>query len=53
MGDFAQAVRRAAKKCGAKVTAYQLRHGCKMRIAREHGADAARAVLGQKSIEST
>ena len=37
----------------SRSTSYMVRHGRKMVIEREEGADAARAVLGQKSIQST
>jgi integrase len=36
-----------------KFRPYGLRHGRKMAIERAEGADAARAVLGQKSIQAT
>jgi integrase len=42
---------RAAKRI--KIIAYGGRHAAKDRITRELGADAARAVLGQRSIQTT
>jgi integrase len=51
--SYAQAVRRAARRAGVSLRPYQLRHAAKMRITRALGADAARAVLGQKSIQTT
>jgi integrase len=50
---YAQAVRRACERAGVKILPYGGRHAAKMRIEREAGVDAARAVLGQKSIQST
>ncbi len=50
---YAQAVRRAAAAAGVRLQPYGTRHGAKRRITREHGADAARAVLGQKHISTT
>lgn len=50
---YAQAVRRAAERAGVKLQPYCTRHGAKRRITRQFGADAARALLGQKSIETT
>ena len=49
----AHAVRRACARAGVAFHAYQLRHGRKMVVQRAAGSDAARAVLGQKSIDST
>ena len=51
--SYAQAVRRACERAGVKVVPYGGRHAAKMRIERAAGADAARAVLGQTSIQST
>jgi integrase len=51
--SYPQAVQRACKKAGVSFHPYMLRHGRKMVIEREAGSDAARAVLGQKSIDST
>lgn len=51
--SYAHAVARACKKAGVRFRPYGLRHGRKMAIERLEGADAARAVLGQKSIQST
>jgi integrase len=51
--SYAQAVRRACQRAGVKVIPYGGRHAAKMRIERVAGADAARAVLGQTSIQST
>jgi integrase len=50
---YAGAVRRACALAGISFHPYQLRHGRKMVVVREAGSDAARAVLGQKTIEST
>lgn len=51
--SYPQAVARACAKAGIKFSPYALRHGRKMHVARESGSDAARAVLGQKSIDAT
>jgi integrase len=51
--SYAHAVARACKKAGVKFRPYGLRHGRKMTIETAAGAEAARAVLGQKSIEAT
>lgn len=51
--SYAQAVARACTKAKVKFHPYMLRHGCKMRIQRSEGMDAARAVLGQRSIQAT
>lgn len=51
--SYAQAIRRACARAGVKLVAYQARHAAKARITREHGLDAARAVLGQKSLGTT
>jgi integrase len=52
--SYAQAVRRAAERAGLKgFHSYLCRHSMKQRITSEQGLDIARAVLGQKSIEST
>ncbi len=51
--SYAQAVARACAAAGVSFHPYQLRHGRKMVVVREAGSDAARAVLGQKTIEST
>ena len=50
---YAQAVTRACKKAGVSMRPYGLRHGRKMLLERELGSEAARVVLGQKSIQST
>jgi integrase len=50
---YPQAVRRACAKAGVDFHPYMLRHGRKMVVERAAGSDAARAVLGQKSIDST
>jgi integrase len=53
-GNFAKAVRKAAAKAGVKgVHAYLCRHSAKDRVTREQGLDAARAFLGQASLQST
>ncbi len=51
--SYAQAVDRACKKARIKFAPYALRHGRKMIIERADSAEAARVVLGQKTIEST
>lgn len=51
--SYSQAVRRASAAAGVKVLPYGGRHAAKMRVTREMGADAARAYLGQRSIQST
>lgn len=52
---YAQMVRRAAEKAGlpAGFSAYCARHGAKQRLTRSLGLDAARAVLGQRSLGTT
>jgi len=51
---YAQAARRAGQRAGVPgFHPYRLRHSAKRRITRELGLDAARAVLGQKSVETT
>jgi integrase len=51
--SYAQAVRRACQRARVKIIPYGGRHAAKMRIERAAGVDAARAVLGQSSIQST
>jgi integrase len=51
--SYPRAVARACKKAGIRFNPYALRHGRKMAIEREEGSDAARCILGQKSIQST
>lgn len=49
-----QAVRRACERAGVeRWHAYRLRHSAKRRFVRLVGLDAARALLGQKSLSST
>jgi integrase len=50
---YPQAVKRACIRAGVQFQPYALRHGRKMDLARTVGSDAARAVLGQKSIDAT
>ena len=51
---YPQAVRRAAERAEIKdFHPYRCRHSAKQRITRAAGLDAARAVLGQRSLEST
>jgi integrase len=50
---YPRAVARACRMAGVCFHPYMLRHGRKMEIEREEGSDAARCVLGQKSIQST
>jgi integrase len=49
---YAAAVARSAKAVGIRMRPYQARHAAKKRLTRELGLDAARAQLGQKSIET-
>ena len=51
--SYAQAVRRAARRAGVRLHPGQLRHSCKMRVAAASGSEAARCVLGHRSIETT
>jgi integrase len=51
--SYPQAVATACRKAGVKFHPYALRHGRKMDVARSHGLEAARLMLGQKSIEMT
>jgi integrase len=50
---YAQAVARACRRAGVKVTPYQGRHAMKKRAAKDFGLHGARQVLGQKSLGST
>lgn len=50
---YSRAVARYAESAGVQLHPYQLRHSCKQRVTRALGLDAARAVLGQKSILTT
>jgi hypothetical protein len=50
---YPRAVARACAKAGVRFHPYMLRHGRKMVIEREEGTEAARCVLGQKSIQAT
>lgn len=50
---FEASMRRAAAAAGLTwFSAYSCRHGARMRVSREAGDEAARAVLGQRSIET-
>jgi integrase len=51
--SYPRAVARACAKAGVTFHPYALRHGRKMSIERSEGTEAARCVLGQKSIVST
>jgi integrase len=51
--SYPRAVARACTRAGVRFHPYALRHGRKMVIEREEGAEAARCVLGQKTIQST
>lgn len=51
--SYAHAVARACAKAGIKFRPYGLRHGRKMDIESNASSEAARAVLGQKSIQAT
>lgn len=50
---YSQAVARACVKAGVKIVPYQCRHSAKKRITASHGLDAARALLGQRSLGTT
>lgn len=52
---FAASVQTARKRAGLPkgVSAYCFRHAVRMRIGRSHGDEAARAVLGQRCIDTT
>ncbi len=53
-GAYCLAIRRAAERAGLEgFTGYSCRHGAKTRIARAHGLEAARVVLGHRSLEMT
>jgi integrase len=51
--SYTQTVRKACLKAGVMFTPYCLRHGRKMEVEKAAGSDAARCLLGQKSIEAT
>jgi integrase len=51
--SYPRAVARACAKAGVRFHPYALRHGRKMDVERAEGAEAARCVLGQKTIQST
>ncbi len=51
--SYPRAVARACEKAGVSFHPYALRHGRKMDIEGTEGAEAARCVLGQKTIQST
>ena len=51
--SYPQAVRRACEAAGVSFRPYDLRHGRKMEVRRQLGDEAARSLLGQKSIQST
>jgi integrase len=51
--SYAHGVARACAAAGLKLHPYMLRHGCKMRIEREAGTEAARCVLGHKHVATT
>lgn len=51
--SYTQAVSRACVRAGVKIVPYGGRHAARMRIGRELGDEAARAFLGQKSINTT
>lgn len=50
---YAQAVRRACGLAGVAFTPYGLRHGRRMDVSRTVGDEAARMVLGHKSVNTT
>lgn len=49
--SYAAAVRRACGRAGVKVLPYGGRHATRMRVTRAAGLDAARAVLGQATVD--
>jgi integrase len=51
--SLCRVIRQAAKRAEVKLYLYQCRHAAKRRVTREMGLDAARAMLGQKSIATT
>lgn len=51
--SYAHAVALACGKAGVKFHPYALRHACKMRVEREAGTEAARCVLGHRSVATT
>jgi integrase len=51
--SYPRAVARACKKAGVSFHPYALRHGRKMEVERAEGSEAARCLLGQKSIQAT
>jgi integrase len=52
--SYARAVAIASQRAGVQgFHAYRLRHALKQRVARQFGLEAARAVLGQTSIQTT
>jgi integrase len=54
MFSYAQHIRRAARKANVQgFHGYLCRHAAKQRLTRQFGLDAARAVLGQKSLGTT
>jgi integrase len=50
---YGQSVARACKKAGLRFRPYGLRHGRKMEIEGAVSTEAARVILGQRSIQST
>jgi integrase len=52
-GSYPQAVQRACQAAGVDFHPYALRHGRKRDIERQFGSDAARQLLGQRSLRST
>lgn len=53
VNGFAHAIHDAAQLAGVSLHAYQLRHAAKRRIETAHGETAAKAILGQESLDST
>jgi integrase len=51
--SYAHAVARACAKAGVKFRPYALRHGRKMQVEAAVDVDAARTILGQRSIHAT
>ena len=54
LSTYSHAVRAAAERAGLpEFHAYKTRHGARLRLTRQVGLDAARAVLGHKHVQTT
>lgn len=54
MDGYSHLIRRAADRAGLRhFHGYLCRHAMRMRVSREHGDEAARAILGQRSLDIT